>query len=251
MPSFTVGDASLYYQEYGAGDPLVFAHGFTSAGDTWIDTVPAFSDHYRVIVPDLRGHGRSTGARDTISFVRFGTDLAALLDHLGVEHAHLVGHSAGGFAVPVPRDAAARPRPDPDGHRRDARLGRASRQRLRDLATDKKADSGWTAEQVRRHGSTHGEDHGRVLLDMLFAMAADPEALPFQPMDLAAITRPTLVVHGDRDWLYPIEHAVALYRTIPQAELAVVPDSDHGPNSQHPDIFVRLLVDFLSRHAAD
>jgi pimeloyl-ACP methyl ester carboxylesterase len=67
MPSFTVGDASLYYQEYGTGDPLVFAHGFTSAGDTWTDTVTAFSDRYRVIVPDLRGHGRSTGAPDTIS----------------------------------------------------------------------------------------------------------------------------------------------------------------------------------------
>src|SRR5258706_61013 len=140
MPLVTVGDAALYYQEYGAGDPLVLAHGFTSVGEGWADVLPALTEHYRVIVPDLRGHGRSTGAPATIRVDRFGTDLAALLDHLGLERAHLVGHSGGGPGVL----GLATPQPDRvpaltsvgATHTR----GQPMRPRMRDLAATVEAD---------------------------------------------------------------------------------------------------------------
>src|SRR6185437_4378270 len=99
MPSFTADDASLFYKEYGAGDPLVLAHGFTATGDAWSNLVSAFDGQYRVIVPDLRGHGRSTGEPETIRYAQFGADLVALLDHLDLERAHFVGHSAGAVAL--------------------------------------------------------------------------------------------------------------------------------------------------------
>jgi hypothetical protein len=121
-----------------------------------------------------------------------------LLDHFGLKRAHLVGHIAGGFAAL--RLAIGQP----DRVRTPTVVGVAPvwdepfRQRVRDLLANLEADPGWIDEQVRRHGPTHGEGQWGVLLDALLARAADQEALPFQPMDLAAITRPTLVVHGDR-----------------------------------------------------
>ena len=100
MPYLTLADARLYYQEHGAGDPLVWAHGFTSSGDLFCANVlPALGDRYRVIVPDLRGHGRSTGAPATITLDRFADDLVALLDHLDIERAHFAGHSGGASAL--------------------------------------------------------------------------------------------------------------------------------------------------------
>src|SRR5262245_42320073 len=101
MPTVTVADATLSYEEQGAGDPLVLAHGFTSAGAAWADVATAFADRYRVIVPDLRGHGRSTGALETIRHDRFAADLVALLDRLDLERAHFVGHGGGARAVAI------------------------------------------------------------------------------------------------------------------------------------------------------
>jgi pimeloyl-ACP methyl ester carboxylesterase len=101
MSTATVADATLYYREQGAGDPLVLVHGFTATGEGWATAVAtALADRYRVLVPDLRGHGRSTGAPDA-GHGRDAADLVALLDHLGLERAHFVGHSGGALALLV------------------------------------------------------------------------------------------------------------------------------------------------------
>jgi pimeloyl-ACP methyl ester carboxylesterase len=94
-----IEDAQLHYQEHGVGDALLLVHGFTGAGEMWSNVVPGFADRYRLIVPDLRGHGRSTGAPETIRAQLFGADLVTLLDYLDVERAHFVGHSFGASAL--------------------------------------------------------------------------------------------------------------------------------------------------------
>jgi pimeloyl-ACP methyl ester carboxylesterase len=71
----------------------------------------------------------------------------------------------------------------------------------------------------------------------------------YQPADLAAITCPTLVLHGDRDNIFPLHIATALYQALPNAELAILPGVGHGPPWERPDLFVRVLADFLARHA--
>jgi pimeloyl-ACP methyl ester carboxylesterase len=128
-------------------------------------------------------------------------------------------------------------------------LDQPTRGRLRDLVTSAEADPEWMAEQRRRHGPIHGDDHGRVLLDVLLSWAADPDALPFEPPDLATISRPTLVLQGDRDTIYPVELANDLYRSISNAELAIVPGAGHSPVRDSPDLVVRILMDFISRKA--
>ena len=65
----------------------------------------------------------------------------------------------------------------------------------------------------------------------------------------AAITCPVLVLHGDRDGIYPLQIAMGLYRALPNAELAVLPGAGHAPHVERPDLFVRILADFHARHA--
>jgi pimeloyl-ACP methyl ester carboxylesterase len=223
----------------------VLAHGFTGTGEGWTDVAAAFTERYRVIVPDLRGHGRSTGAPETIRLDRFAADLVALLDHLELERAHFVGHSGGGQALLIlgtrslPRARTLTLVGTPPAWDEPVRA------RLRRLTDKWPTEPGWIDEQRRRHG----DDHWRVLLDTLRAWADDP-AVPFcQPADLAAITCPTLVFHGDRDWVYPLSIATALYQALPNAELAVQSVVDHGPQRDRPDLFMRILADFLVRHA--
>jgi len=232
MPYLTVADAQLYYQEHGTGDPLIYAHGFTGTGDGFCTNIlPLLGDGYRVIAPDLRGHGRSTGAPETIGFDRFAADLVALLDHLDIERAHFVGHSGGAMALlclgirHLPR---ARTLTLIGGaHAWDE----GARAQIRALAAGWPTQPGWIDQKRSGHDAANGADHWRVLLDRLLAMADDPAVPPFQPADVGAITCQTLVVHGDHDPIYPVETAMAMYRAMPNAELAVVPGAGHGTHS--------------------
>jgi pimeloyl-ACP methyl ester carboxylesterase len=254
MPTVPVADATLFYEEQGAGDPLVWAHGGTGTAEVswaplWTNGLAALAERYRVLAPDERGHGRSTGAPATIRPDRFAADLVALLDHLGLDRAHFVGHSAGAWALLV-LGTRSLPRVRSltllgGGHTWDEGV----RARLRALLDSLPAQPGWIADQRRLHDATHGADHWQVLLDTFRGWADDPALLPFQPGDVGAITRPVLVLHGDRDPMFPVESATALYRALPNAELAVLPRAGHGPHWDRPALVVRLLGDFLARHA--
>lgn len=91
-----VGDIDMYYEEAGHGPPLVLLHGLGNCAEDWEFQVPAFSRHHRVIVPELRGFGRSQAGVGVTSVARMAADLAGLLQQLGVESLDLLGYSMGG-----------------------------------------------------------------------------------------------------------------------------------------------------------
>lgn len=91
-----VPEGRLYYEIYGEGEPLVFVHGHSLDRRMWREQVAHFADRYRVIVYDARGYGRSSAQREGFLFTH-ADDLVALLDGLGIERAHVVGLSMGGF----------------------------------------------------------------------------------------------------------------------------------------------------------
>lgn len=93
-----VNGARLYYESVGEGTPLIFVHGHSLDRRMWDEQVAFFRQHYRVIVYDARGYGRSSKQREEELFTH-ADDLVALMDRLGVERAHLVGLSMGGFIV--------------------------------------------------------------------------------------------------------------------------------------------------------
>jgi 3-oxoadipate enol-lactonase len=96
MPNNSV---ALEYEEFGKGLPVVFVHGFPFDHTTWLPLVPLLQDHARLILPDLRGFGKSPSGEDVTkqTMRMMADDILALLDTLGIEKAALVGHSMGGY----------------------------------------------------------------------------------------------------------------------------------------------------------
>ena len=94
-----INDLLMYYEEYGAGDPIVFLHGFTSHSQYWKPFVDGFAKQHRVILVDLRGHGRSTNPANQFSMRQSALDVFALLDALGIVRCSAVGFSGGGMTL--------------------------------------------------------------------------------------------------------------------------------------------------------
>ena len=95
---FEVDGIALNYVAMGEGTPVVLVHGYTSAGDSWLNNGVAatLAEHHRVLVLDARGHGRSDKPHDVDAYgTKMAADLVALLDHEGIERAHLVGYLDG------------------------------------------------------------------------------------------------------------------------------------------------------------
>jgi 3-oxoadipate enol-lactonase len=99
MPTLSVNSAQIFYQESGSGYPLLMLHGLGSSGNDWWFQAPAFSPHFRVILPNLRGHKQSSPLRGPISIEALTADIAQLMDALRIEQAHVLGLSLGGLAA--------------------------------------------------------------------------------------------------------------------------------------------------------
>ena len=90
-----VNGLDLFYRDTGNGEPLLLLHGFTGSGDDWQHVFAQPIDGFRVIAPDLRGHGRSTNPDDSFRFADVARDVFALLDSLGIDRVKAIGMSAG------------------------------------------------------------------------------------------------------------------------------------------------------------
>jgi aminoacrylate hydrolase len=96
MPQVDLGDAHIHYETYGTGTPALLVPGLGGVGSYWAPNIPAFSQRHRAIVHDHRGTGQSSRSLIRYSVDQMTSDLVAVMDHLGIEKAHLVGHSTGG-----------------------------------------------------------------------------------------------------------------------------------------------------------
>ncbi len=219
-----VNGIELHWQETGDGEPLLWLHGFMGCGEDWRFVFADPPAGYRLIAPDLRGQGASTGPEGPYSFRESARDVLALLDHLGIERVKAVGLSGGGItglhmATIAPERVAAlvavsAPPSFPDQARAIQRT--VSESTLPD------------AERARmrtRHPRS-GQIERLLAQARAFAEGDDPN---FSAEDLRAIAADTLIVFGDRDPFYPVSLAVDLYRAIPRSYLWIVPNGGHGP----------------------
>jgi aminoacrylate hydrolase len=96
MPTVSIGDADLYYEEAGVGPPLLLVPGLSGLGSFWSAQMAHFAMEYRVVTHDHRGAGHSTHSRIRYSVEQMAEDVLRLMDKLGIDRAHFVGHSTGG-----------------------------------------------------------------------------------------------------------------------------------------------------------
>lgn len=97
MPTVQLEGVSIYFEEHGAGEPLLLLHGLGSSGQDWELVAPKLAAHYRVVIPDVRGHGRSDKPPGDYGVSLFARDIAAFCDRLGLKSVHVVGLSMGGM----------------------------------------------------------------------------------------------------------------------------------------------------------
>ena len=96
MPKARVADVEIHYETHGRGIPILLVPGLGGVGSYWNPNIPAFARNHHVVVHDHRGTGQSSRSLIRYSVDQMTTDLLGVMDHLGIEKAHLVGHSTGG-----------------------------------------------------------------------------------------------------------------------------------------------------------
>jgi pimeloyl-ACP methyl ester carboxylesterase len=180
----------------------------------------------RLIVPDLRGHGRTTNPLNVFTFQQSAWDLFILLDRLGIERVKAVGLSGGAevllhMATQQPRRIEAMVLVS-GAHYFPA----SARAIMRDTTVESRTDADW---ETMRQRHKHGDDQIRSLWRQGNAFKDSYDDVNFTPPYLATIEARTLLVHGDRDPLYPVELALELYSAIPRAHLWVIPNAGHVP----------------------
>jgi pimeloyl-ACP methyl ester carboxylesterase len=231
MSHIQIADLELHFDDHAAHDgaaaepPLLLLHGFFGAASDWTPHLARLGGG-RIVVPDLRGHGRSTGPAGAFSHREAADDVLALLDALGIERCRGVGLSGGAntflhLATRAPERIESMVLVSATTH-----FPAAARAIQRDFSLEMLGPDEAARLRIRH---VRGEPQIAALLAQARGFADSHDDLCFTAADLGRIRARTLVVSGDRDPLYPVEIGVELYRGIPDAALWVVPGGGHVP----------------------
>ncbi len=235
-----VNGTKIYYAQFGEGEPVLLLHGGLGSSNAWGHQIPELAKRFSVIAMDTRGHGRSPVTSTAFGYRLFADDVAALLDHLAIAKASIVGWSDGavtGLALAMTRPErvaklfafGANSTPaglKPNGARNPVFAAYARR---------------CQAEYLQL--SPHPEKWPQ-LVDRLRAMWRSQPS--FSRQQLARITAPTAVSDGDHDEIIRREHTEAMARQIPGARLMMLPRVSHFAMLQNPAQFNAALLEFLT-----
>ena len=237
-----VNDLRMYYEIHGEGDPLLLLHAYNASGIFWKPFIPAFSERYRLIIPDIRGHGRTDNPAAGFSHRQVARDTYALLDHLEIGPFRAIGVSTGGNAlVHMALQQPARPQAMVlvgSTYRYPESARAVMRQRTEDTLTPE------IVEKLR-HYHKLGDDQIRALHLIFHSIKDCRDDMNLTPGHLAAVRASTLIVHGDRDTFFPLSIGVDMYRAIPDAYLWTIPNGDHIPIVKHAEAFTHTALEFL------
>jgi proline iminopeptidase len=271
MPyAVTPDNVKLYYEEVGQGTPILFVHEFASDHRGWEPQLREFGKRYRCIAYSARGYAPSDVPADegAYSYLHVMRDAVAVLDHLKIDSAHLIGLSMGGYTA------------------LQVALNHEPRVRSLVLAGTGSGSERWYTEDFHRHSRALGDTFAREgAAAVAKGYGMGPTRLPFllkDPRGFAEFTRrlaehdaqgsarmsrgfqggrpslydfeaeirklgvPALIVVGDEDERC-IEPSLFLKDAIPASGLAVLPKSGHVVNLEEPDLFNALVGDFLFR----
>jgi pimeloyl-ACP methyl ester carboxylesterase len=246
----------LYFTEHGSGAPLLLVHGLMVSGEMFGPVIEHFATRHRVIVPDLRGHGRSRGLPPPYTVAQLAADLSRLLDHLGIDSTAVLGYSQGGaiaqqLAVDHPRQCdrlvlactyafnMATPSEWLEGHLLPPLIFALGMRRFAKVVV---------SQGTKQLGKERADWLTGLMADQdrKLMMAAWRETMAFDSRRrLAEIGCPTLVVAGANDQAVPIHHAKMLHDGIPGSQLVIIDGADHALIWTHSGELVRVTDEFL------
>lgn len=245
---------NIRYEEYGTGHPLLLLHGGTANLESWQAQIPLFAQHFRVITPDTRGHGKTENPTGTLSYRVLADDMAAFIEALNLQKPLVFGYSDGGqialeMGVCYPNLAGALVLGGTV-----YKFGEAYFNFLKGMGFEKpgavdvpmmeQSDPGWVEYLKTAHPRPNNPDYWQALLKQISTLWWTPPV--YSADDLRKIASPTLILVGDRDEGIEFGQTLEMYQQIPDAELAVMPNADHG--STISDLSMPIVLDFLMRH---
>jgi pimeloyl-ACP methyl ester carboxylesterase len=238
-----INDMEMYYEIHGKGDPLILVHGFTVSGQVWKPFISELGKHYQLIVPDLRGHGRSTNPSDKFTHRQSAIDMFALLDTLEVREIRAIGVSSGGMTLL--HMATGQP------ERVEAMVLVGATHYFPKEAREIQESASFdqlSEEQLEslRKVHKHGDAQIRAIFRQFHDFKDSYDDMNFTLPYLSTIKARTLILHGDRDAHFPVMIPVDMYRSIPRAYLWIVPNGGHVPIADDPPSYTGPFLEFLN-----
>lgn len=256
MPEFVGRWGRIYYrdlhppaQDHDDARTVVLLHNFMSSGRmAWGAVADDLREDYRVILPDLPGHGRSVGHPPGFSHRKMAAEIAALLASLGIAHPQIAGCSAGGMiAAWLIEDDLIAPatltlvsstysvNPATTGIEPDLR------------PESFRAGSSWMEATAQLHDEHQGAGYFQSTLLPSFRGLTPETSLDLPRARLSAWWMPVCLIHGDKDEIFPLALAEQMHAVLPDNELHVVPEQGHGLIFRRSRVVGELLRDFLAR----
>ncbi|HEY7615660.1 MAG TPA: alpha/beta fold hydrolase [Terriglobales bacterium] len=254
------GDAEIFYQVLGEGPPVILLHPFPTNHEFWLPAAQALLARYRIILPDLRGHGESGIGEGPATMEKHAADIARVMDDADIGRAAMVGVSIGGYALfefwrryrgRVAALVLSNTKAQADtAEGRTARLQTAAD--VLEGGVEPFLDSmvpKLLGDTTRRTRPDLVEGARRMMLMMSpedvsqvqQGMAERPDSLP----TLKTINVPTMIVAGDEDFLTPVADAELMRQNIPGGQVSVVPRAGHFAAWEHPEEVGKIVRRFL------
>ncbi len=258
------GGEQIYYESVGTGDALVLSHGLGGNHAIWYQQVPEFAQRYRVITWDQRGFGRSTNAKSESGPAAAADDLRAILDHLQIDRAHLIGQSMGGwavmgFALAHPDRVQSLVLADTLGGVYTDEAARHFDAYIRETMTSPPPDQLPITQHPAIGGQLGAEDPAKAFLYRQIGSTTAPAppgmglklrqtAYPLE--DIRKISYPVLLVVGENDPIFPPVIIRSIAAEIPGARMVELPGTGHSPYFESPAAWNTAVADFLSAVSA-
>jgi 3-oxoadipate enol-lactonase len=254
------GDAEIVYWTFGSGPPVVLLHPFPANHEFWLPVADALSTRYRLILPDLRGHGDSEIGEGPATMEKHAADLARVLDAANVGRAPLIGVSIGGYVLfefwrkhrgRVAALGLCNTKAPADGP--EARAGRL--QAANDIL-DRGTEPFFESMIPKLFGKTTRETRPDLVdaaVGMMRKMSPEDvaqvqrgmAARPDSVETLKTINVPTLLVTGDEDILTGVSEAELMRQHVANSQLRVIPKAGHYAPWEQPEDAARILRQFL------
>jgi pimeloyl-ACP methyl ester carboxylesterase len=240
-------DSLIYFEVHGDGpnkETMLLLPGLLGAvSSQWNNFIPLLTPHYRIVIPDLRGHGRSENRESKLMPERMVADLHGLLDHLQITAVHIAGYSLGGYLglmlhLKDPRRVQTLVMHATKFYWTKEALA-AMRQQL-----DPDAMAAKVPAYANQLAQEHGGSHWRVLVRQASDLVGYLSTSGVTETMAARAQCPILVSVGDRDEMVPLPEALRLSRVFPHGELLTLPGVRHPFSAIREMPFVPMLREF-------
>lgn len=247
----------MFYIEKGEGHPLIFLHGGIGTAEfNWSKQIEFFSNHFRVIAVDSRGHGRTNNPTEEFSYKLMAEDIVDLIQVLNLEKPFVCGWSDGGqivleiginytdlskalvvggvLSVITDHYISGMKHWGIEGP------GKIDFEKFRDVVPQ------FADALPEMHSAVYGSEYWKKLLGDISHMWLNPSSFPGKLIE--QISTPTLIIAGDRDEAISVDECVKMYKQIPNAELAIIPNATHDIYETKLDLFNNVVLEFLMRY---